>query len=240
MSLRSKVQKTLETVLPGPMYAAIHAAMVKRRAERWLATPDATITTILNEFAKPGDVVLDIGANLGQWALLMSRHVGPQGHVHSFEPADEFHAVLTKMLTRFKCTNVTAHRLALSDKSGTMGFVTHDANGEYLSGEAHIATEGEKIDVSVQAIRLDEFVNLHPQLRKATLMKIDVEGAEMSVFKGGAEYLRAVRPVIHSEVEDRHCARYGHKAADVFSFLDSLGYNRKQVTPNDFVFTPRK
>jgi FkbM family methyltransferase len=222
------------------MYAAIHAAMVKRRAERWLSTPDTKITDILNQFAKPGDVVLDIGANLGQWALLMSRHVGPQGHVHSFEPGDEFHTVLSKMLANFKCTNVSAHKLALSDRTGKLGFVTHNAQGEYLSGEAHIATEGEKTDSSVEAIRLDEFVNKYPNLRKAVLMKIDVEGAELSVFKGGEQFLRAVRPVIHSEVEDRHCSRYGHKAADVFAFLDSLGYDRQQVTPNDFVFRPRK
>lgn len=240
MSLRSKVQKTLETVLPGPVYAAIHAAMVKRRAQRWLASPDKTITDVLNQFVKPGEVVLDIGANLGQWALLMSRHVGAQGKVHSFEPAEEFHAVLSKMLTTFKCSNVSAHKLALSDRTGKLGFVTHNEQGEYLSGEAHIATEGEKTDGSVEAIRLDEFVNRFPDMRRAVLMKIDVEGAELSVFKGGEQFLRTVRPVIHSEVEDRHCSRYGHKAADVFAFLQSLGYEREQVTPNDFVFRPRK
>jgi len=194
MSLKSTIRKTLEAVLPKPLYAKAHAAAVKRRARTWLDSPDPDITSVLQSYLSPGGVALDIGANLGLWSLNMSRRVGPSGLIHAFEPVDEFMMVLKDVLKAFDATNVITHQVAISDKPGSISFATHDERGNYLSGEAHITSSGEKGNMSVECTTLDTLIGSLERVREVKLMKVDVEGAELMLFKGAAQFLREIRP----------------------------------------------
>lgn len=71
----------------------------------------------LREWLAPGDVAIDIGANLGTYTMRMSELVGGAGRVYAFEPVPQTFATLTRLLSVADCTNVTALNLACSDRN---------------------------------------------------------------------------------------------------------------------------
>ncbi|MFT3683448.1 MAG: FkbM family methyltransferase [Phycisphaerales bacterium] len=238
--MRSTIQKTLEAALPAPVYNFIHTQVTKRRARDWVAHPKPYIIQTMNQYVAKGGVAMDIGANLGQWAVHMSNHVGKQGLIHAFEPVPNFMTVFRKTMEDLGAAhNIRFHQLALSDQQGEMSFVTHDKDGKYLAGEAHICKPGEKGDMTVPVVTLDSLLPTLERVNEIRFLKVDVEGAELMLFKGGQQFLRQLRPVIWSEVEDRHCAGFGHTRQDVIDFMASQGYDHKPATSNDVLFTPR-
>ncbi|MDP1662668.1 MAG: FkbM family methyltransferase [Phycisphaerales bacterium] len=240
VSIRQTIQKTLESILPASMYNSLHAAVTKRRARRWAANPQPYLAETLEQFAPVGGVVMDIGANLGQWAVHMSRRVGKDGLVHAYEPVPNFMTVFRKTMHDLDVHhNIRFHQLALSDQQGEMSFATHDKDGKYLSGAAHISKPGEKGDITVPVVTLDSLLDTLERAKEIRFLKVDVEGAELMLFKGGTRFIKELRPVIFSEVEDRHCSGFGHTRQDVIDFMTSLGYDHKPVTHNDVLFTPK-
>lgn len=240
MSLRSTVRKTLEAVLPASAYNQIHAMITKKRAQEWVTHPEQYILDVLNAHVAVGGVTMDVGANLGQWSIHMSKRVGPNGIVHAFEPVPNFMTVFKKTMREFKAdANIRFHELAIGDKKGEITFVTHNEKGEYLSGEAHIGKPGEKGNITVPVVTLDSLLDSMERIREVRFIKVDVEGAELMLLKGGTRFMKELRPVIFSEVEDRHCKGFGHTRQDVIDFMTTQGYDHKAITHNDVLFTPR-
>jgi FkbM family methyltransferase len=114
---------------------------------------------------RPGDVAYDIGANAGFFTLLMSRLVGPSGHVHAFEPLPLNVARLRRHLRINNIANVTVHPVAVSDKTGVAKFCSyaHSAIG-HISGDGTLA---------VECVALDDL-----DLPLPRAIKIDIEGGE--------------------------------------------------------------
>lgn len=145
-----------------------------------------------NQHITASDTFFDIGANAGFYALLANSK-GAQ--VHAFEPFPSTFALLAQNAHE----PVHIYPYAISDSSGTV----HMLKGE-RSGLNSVSDDG---DLPVQAISLDEF-NVIP-----TIMKVDVEGNEMKVFKGAEKMLRAHMPTIVVE-----------GSPEVTVYLESLGY----------------
>jgi FkbM family methyltransferase len=133
--------------------------------------------------AGPGAVVLDIGANRGAYSLLFAQWVGSSGRVYAFEPAPQSR----RGLDRHVCLNHCQRLVSISPKavSSSSGEVRFRAAGP--RGDNRIVTQddagGDRIDV--QTTSIDEFCAQH-QLAPS-LIKIDVEGAELDVLKGARE-----------------------------------------------------
>ena len=73
---------------------------------------------LFEQSIRPGDVVVDIGANIGYYTLLAARAAGPQGHVYAFEPERGNYGLLTRNLAENGYTNVSAHDTAVMAQSG--------------------------------------------------------------------------------------------------------------------------
>jgi len=154
---------------------------------------------------KPGQVVYDVGANIGFFTILCSRLVGPDGHVYAFEPIPENLQTLRHNVALNGLRNVTIVEKALSSSTGTAEmFVSpwsafHSLNVEGATKvEDHGPEEGE---ITVQTVTLDEFVTREGG-RVPDLVKIDVEGAELIVVQGMGETLRSTRPLLLVELHD--------------------------------------
>lgn len=127
---------------------------------------------------RPGDVVLDLGANIGLFTLLYARQVGPTGRVHAFEPGVQSFALLQTNAAINGYSNVTLYNKAVADRDGATKFLlcaTGDSDNRLFdnSGERR-----EEIDVEV--VRLDTLFG--PS--RVDFIKMDIQGAELLAMKG--------------------------------------------------------
>ncbi len=187
----------------------------------------------LSDVVKPGSVCFDIGAAAGLYTLVLSRLTGPQGQVHSFEPVPFAHPALTRLLGGRSSENVRHHPIALGVEPGHgvmsvpvgkhgpvtgRSFLDADCDGPGSNAEFR-----GQIGVDVEVQTLDS-VCAAAELTRLDFIKIDVEGAELQVLKGGQASIERFRPAVLVEIEDRHTARYRHPGADVAAWLRERDY----------------
>ncbi len=178
------------------------------------------------ELIKAGDVILDIGANIGRFASFACPLVGREGRVVCFEPVLHARQVLKRMkrLRRFKQVEIAP--IALSDRVDTLEMAIPLKRGWKLqTSTAHIHSGGtdacciEKVPV----MPLDHFCRNH-NLERIDFIKCDTEGYEYFVFRGGREVLSKYRPVVYCEIEEPYVRRQGISPQDVFEIFQTLGY----------------
>lgn len=194
------------------------------RARKYQRKTDPGGIAFLIDKIGQGQTAMDIGAHKGGYLYFMRKAAGPQGHVIAFEPQLKLHDYLAGM--KFKCRwdNVTLERIALSDSTGTAElFIPGNTVSEGSSPGASIALAGDPASgrtETVATITLDDYVTKYDL--SPALLKIDVEGNELALFRGGAHTLRRLRPKILVEIEARHVGR--DQAEQTFRFLTDLGY----------------
>jgi FkbM family methyltransferase len=138
-------------------------------------------------FAPRGGTVIDIGANLGEWAVPLARAVGPGGRVLCCEPNPGVAAALAATLRVNNLGQAAVLQLAVSDSEGD----GHLAINPVDSGQSRLAAAG--LPVSLRT--LDSLVAEHA-LERIDLMKIDVEGHEAAVLAGATATLQHHRPAL--------------------------------------------
>jgi FkbM family methyltransferase len=158
----------------------------------------------------PQNTVLDVGANIGNHSLYLAKFTTATT-IHAFEPMPRSFEHLSANMKRNDCENVTLHNFALSDSSGVAKMNFPDPTNQ---GMAKISEEG----IEVQVIRLDDL-----NIEKVSLIKIDVEGHELSVLRGGLETIRKNRPHLYIEIQDENLL------SEVEDFLFELSYFRGRV-----------
>lgn len=178
-----------------------------------------------------GGVVLDVGANLGTFCLNLAVR-RPDLAFHALEPVAATCAWLRANVRRNGAdARVRVHRLALAERAGTMEMTcTRYTNNRLVPGRGALAGEGPRETVEVGT--LDAFAAREGTGRVA-LLKLDVEGAELLVLRGGRDLLRRDRPDLLVEVEDRHLTLFGASVEVLEAFLAEQGYER--ATPPDFL-----
>jgi FkbM family methyltransferase len=144
---------------------------------------------------RPGDVVVDVGAQQGIFSCLAARQVGERGKVISFEPHPGNFALLTENATSNHLTSWTGYPTALGAKEGrlTLYVAPYSVNHSVLP---RAGTHG----VEVACTTLDVFAR-NNLLDRLDLLKVDVEGAEFDVLSGAVETLRRCHPKIVMEIE---------------------------------------
>ncbi len=175
----------------------------------WLGTYEYDKQLRFTSTLKPGMTVYDIGANVGFYSLLSAVLVGPQGRVFAFEPLPRNLGYLRRHVALNKMQNITVVDKALSDREGTVTFE---------EGPAHTMGKMGSSGTLQVAMTTVDIVRRAAHSPDPSLLKIDVEGAEMLVLKGAEQTLRQCRPVIFLAT---HGAQV-HK--DCCEYLKALGY----------------
>ena len=187
----------------------------------------------LSRVVRAGDVCIDVGANYGLYTHELSRLVGDTGRVHAVEPLPDAYRVLSALVSLRALRNVRTHQVALGEHAESSVLSVPWRHGLPVHGRAYLRSgaRGEGAndefrssrDVEVAVHSLDGLV-ARGVLGRVDFLKADVEGAELAIMRGGAALLRSWRPTLQLEIEDRHTARYGHRAGDVLDWLAARGY----------------
>ncbi len=180
-------------------------------------------------FMKPGSVVFDVGANIGQYSLLASKLVGEGGQVYAFEPSPD---VLNKLQENIKLNsaeNIEVVAKAVTAKSGRMQFYTaseqgNQGVGSLLPAEAYRAHTRSADSIDVEALTLDDFCE-DRGIERVDFLKIDVEGFDLEVLKGAGKLMeRNPDLVVFSEVEPLNLSQVDTTIEDFYRFTETHGF----------------
>jgi len=179
----------------------------------------------VNAFLKPGDVFVDVGANVGLFTLIAARQVGKRGYVYAFEPSGPTFERLRENIYLNRLKNVSAFRLALSDSEGTMELLSSKEGLDAWNSFAPPYIGEEFSGETVPARTWDTFVRENRLSGRVTMMKIDVEGWEGRVLRGAErELARPDAPVLQVEFTDEAAQAAGFSCRDLYGQLTELGY----------------
>ena len=136
---------------------------------------------------RPGDVFIDVGANIGYYTVVASKVVGPTGHVFAFEPDPASFAILERNVRENGLTNVTLEQKALSNEPGLLRlYIAGENKGDHrLFDQADAPREF----VDVEALRLDDYLEEHDTT--VDFIKVDTQGAEGIILEGMLGTIRA-------------------------------------------------
>lgn len=199
----------------------------------YLGTINKYETKILKTIIKPGDIVIDIGAYVDGWyTLLAAKLTGNKGHVYAFEPHPIYYQRLKENVQLNRLTNVTLERLGVFNKNGSFTFYEAQFGSSIIKSQVVAMTKIKPKEITIQTTTLDTYVKTK-NIRHVSLIKIDVEGAEMSVLKGGNRLLRSKNaPDLVVEVFDKQLRRGGSSESKLLSYLKRLGYTPYMFTAN--------
>jgi len=166
--------------------------------------------------ANHSNTILDIGANIGCTAILFGTLANT---VHAFEPSATTFAFLKKNVTRSGLGNVSLHNIGLGAESGelTLTFAPSNRSGGFVSNQTQ-ASAGHVIE-NIVIRRLDEVVD-DLDLRGIDFIKIDVEGFEGHVLRGGTRTLSSFHPLVVLELN--HWCLNAFQRTSVPDFFDLL------------------
>jgi FkbM family methyltransferase len=175
---------------------------------------------------KPGDVVLDLGANAGLYTLIAARAVGQTGHVYAFEPDARALQLLRHNIAINDLANVTVIDAAVSDVTGEASFA--EARDTALSSFADIGREDQQIVEwrTVKTIRLDDAITQY-KIPPVTFIKMDVEGAEKRALDGAPKLLSAASLpfTILFEAFEENTLAFGYTVHELLEGLRVQGFS---------------
>jgi FkbM family methyltransferase len=151
---------------------------------------------VFRRFLAPGDVALDIGANIGTHTLAMARIVGPRGSVYAFEPQRLVFQTLCANASLNSLGNVHCVNAVVGETAGWVNLADPDPAKENNFGGAQVEQlRSDRWSPRVAQVILDDFL----QVDRLAFMKVDVEGMEAQVLRGARQLLGQFMPVLYVE-----------------------------------------
>ena len=191
---------------------------------------DPSMTSVFSHLIKPGETVWDVGTERGWFTLQMASIVGPEGRVHSFEA---FPPTVKKLQNNVELNNyswVNVNGVAVSEAKGKMWFVppSNDVtkNVSFLNdcnGVGYLTSEFQQGAIEVNTISLDDYY-LAQKIERLSLIKIDIEGAEVSALRGAKNLILKDKPIIAIEFNRQTALRADSSIEELQDLLISYGY----------------
>jgi FkbM family methyltransferase len=182
---------------------------------------DIGSVALLRRLVHPGAVVFDVGANVGVFTLPFARAAGISGEVHAFEPHPDLRRRLMTNIALNNLRNVVVCDVALGATRGQAelyGSTTYNKGGSSLRASTQSDTV---LQCTVETV--DHYVALCG-FDRLDLLKIDVEGADLSVLAGAQKTLDVYKPSIYVEVNPGQMQQFDASSVNMFTFLKEMGY----------------
>jgi FkbM family methyltransferase len=171
---------------------------------------------------KDGDIIFDIGANIGLYSIYFSKKF-PKSGIYSFEPVSITYEYLEKNINLNKAENVKLFNYGVSDKQEDVYF-------EYSRDYSSVASIHNLIDHNMNtkincSLKSLDYIERSLKLSSLDFIKIDVEGCELMAIKGGKETFAKFLPIIFIELCFFSSVKFGYVPDDVLKELNDLGYD---------------
>jgi FkbM family methyltransferase len=230
------------------MRSEIRFVKVKIRGNiMWLNLKDSVLSThlffhrekyeafevfLIEQVTKKGMTFVDIGACMGYHTLVGSRCVGKAGSVVAFEPAPDNHSLLMRNIRANHISNVHVINAAVMDYQGTTDLYLSGINfGDHrvydAMDEKRFNEGGRRQRISIPCVRIDDVLKDYES--KADVIKMDVQGAEMSVFRGMKKTLANPEVIVFCEFWPYGLRNFGSSPGEMLAFFDSLGFAMYEI-----------
>lgn len=238
MPANSTLRRSIKKILHGSLgnsggykyFQAISKAMDIRNGS-W-SEPELDLIPLA---IRPGETVLDLGANFGLYTYHLSRALQGSGQVYAFEPVPFTFATLRLVGKLLRFRNVKLIEKGCSDKADRISFeVPVQTSGAFAAGQAYIGgrrdnREGKEqqvrwagtMEVTCDVVGLDEFL---PDVRDLSLIKCDIEGAELLAFRGAKEMIANHLPSVICEINPWFLEGFGIHLEELTGFFFDLGF----------------
>lgn len=191
-------------------------------------------TKLVEKEVKKGFWVVDVGANIGYYTLLMSRLVGDSGKVFAFEPDDENFSILKKNIDVNHCSNVVAEQCAVSDSAGEAKLYK---NRENTADSRVFWSKGHEPSMAVRTVNLDDYFG--KEAARINFIKMDIQGFEVYALRGMRKILAAARNLkVMTEFWPKAVAESGVDPSEFLKIFRGAGFAifkideaKKQLTP---------
>jgi FkbM family methyltransferase len=177
-------------------------------------------TRIVKKLVHAGDIVIDVGANIGYYSVIFGKRAGSDGRVLCFEPTQHFGSVLQQNIEANSLVNCEVFPFGLSNKEQSLT-IHIDELSATLHPPANTRTDMQE---TVQLVPLDIFVAGHP-LPHIDFIKLDVDGHEPFFFEGAIATLRRFDPVVLLETSHLHYLQAGFTMWDFYDYLKKESYH---------------
>lgn len=178
---------------------------------------------------KTGQKAIDIGANYGVYTLSMAKAVGPTGRVWAFEPASDTACLLGEAIAANGFSQIVLERSAVSSTSGTARLsLNQNSELNALMRDAPSASAGETVPI----VTLDECLTRYGW-RDIDLVKVDAEGEESNIIKGGEKFLAELSPLVQYEIKVGHGLHM-----DLAKEFAARGYESYRLVPGLGLLVP--
>ncbi|MEQ1897822.1 MAG: FkbM family methyltransferase [Vicinamibacterales bacterium] len=204
------------------MKTAVMCAAFEASYDLYKRVVEAPYVAALRAFVQPGTVVVDVGANVGFFTRRFARWTGPGGRVLAIEPEQVNFERLQRMLrARHLDSTTVAVQAAAVERAGEVALAVdpHHPGGHVLAGQG-VATAG---------VTLDDLVETRTP-GVISLIKIDVQGAELRVLHGAARSIALYHPALLVELDDAALRVQGASVEMVVDFLVERGYTGHWVS----------
>jgi FkbM family methyltransferase len=193
-----------------------------------VSSTEAEVENAFLGLLNPGDVVYDIGANIGWYSLLAAKRVGPAGKVVAFEPSPVNVAHISENAAGNGFRNVMTIPMAVTDQNGWATFLQKGSLEGRLDRDDTAAQAARRAarkhrygsTALVPVVALDTWI-AETGYQPPDVLKIDVEGAEVGVLRGMTHTLQSAKPKLIIELHDTR--------EEVADLLDSVGYQHTVI-----------
>jgi FkbM family methyltransferase len=220
MQVRLPLPGGAQIVLPDSL--ELITPYVLREQGDWFEDEIRFVRTVV----EPGDTVIDVGANYGVYALSLCPMVGETGAVWAFEPASDTAAWLRRSIAENGFRQLALEQAALSDRSGSARLAL--APSSELNRLARDGEPGESVVLKT----LDQCLAEHGW-DDVALVKLDAEGEELAIVRGGAAFFARLSPLVMFELRDGSGVH-----PEVVAAFAALGYAAYRLVPGLGVLAP--
>jgi FkbM family methyltransferase len=179
-----------------------------------------------SRYLSPSDIVVDVGAYIGNLSIIAAIKVGPEGQVHAFEPHPRNAELIQLARASNGLTNLVVNQVAVGEESGKSRMVQPLRNSAYIrfviNNPILLSNQAVASAREVEMVTLDGYFE-SAGIMRCDLIKVDVDGPELAVLRGAQRLIHSYKPALVVEVGPYQDA-YGYSFKDIDNLLRSEGY----------------